>query len=101
MGMLEDDLDAMLSDPLFRVQVVCGGVETWGHEDDAEGATLDPDTGQAVLGRTHTVRIRTGTLPDLALEGSVIVDGRTYRVRDIRKEADRRETLIFLGKRVA
>ncbi len=109
MSILDDDLDAILSDPTFRVAVSHGGYETFGYESDSDSVPSgEPYEDVDAAGRTHSLLIRTGTLPGIAQGEDVEVMGKVngyavttkWKIRRIHHEDDGRLQRLYLGKRV-
>lgn len=103
--MLNDDLDAILADPVVgSVRVCVAGEETRGHFDDTDTVTTGGlEAGESLEVYERMVRVRTGTLTGLARHVAVTLidaDGvaTAYVARDVRRVNDGRETLIVLAE---
>ncbi len=79
------DLDAMVADPLIGVDVTYGTQTVRGTIEDQDVVeSLEP--GMTIVQREQTLLIRTGALRDLEVDKPITVDGRTYAIRERKRE---------------
>lgn len=79
---LNADLDGMFGDELLGVDVLLGLARTRGFLHVGNALKQD-EYGMAVQVRGIAVRIRKGTLANVATDATITVDGTNYIVRDI------------------
>jgi hypothetical protein len=100
MGLLEDDLTAILADAKTKriaVSVVHGTTTVNGILDDGTGVQTD-ESGLAMEIEPLSVLVKTGAITPAAND-AITVDGVAYRVREIRPEPrDGKATRIILVK---
>ena len=76
--------------------VVFGGVKTWGAEKFVD-EVMELEGQLVTVGRSRTVLIATGILPNLDRGATIVVGGTTYVITDHRSENDGLETRLWLG----
>ena len=97
MGILDTDAAAIYNDPLLSVAVRFGVQTTRGFLDVS--TEMYDAGGQPAQVTATTLRIRTGSLTSLAVEGSIIADGTTYVIRSIAKDSgDGKDTVLLLAE---
>ena len=79
------------------VTVVFGGVTTYGHYRDPDVGLLAAVGGFEVIGTDLTVVVSQGMLSGLEIGSTVVVDGTSYAVRDLRRIKDGAELEIDIG----
>lgn len=95
-SLLTSDLDRLLADPFFSVSVTLGAEATRGVFDYADAIQADA-AGLDVLVKQRTVTIRTGTLSAALKAGATLtVDGTSYVVHDLHRQADGLVTDVVL-----
>jgi hypothetical protein len=90
----DSDLDVFLSD--FGVTVSCAGVSTRGVLDAFDERLAGHEQPVEVVARMRVLTIKTGSLPGVAIEASIVVDGTTHAVRDILRVEDGALTHVYL-----
>lgn len=90
---VESDRQVFLKD--FGINVMIGGVTTKALRDEALQLMVEgTSVGDAVLGERDTLLIETGTLPGLAQDAAITVDGEAMKVSSYGKLEDGAFTLI-------
>ena len=95
MSMFDDDLATMYADPLFAGHTASiGASSTMGTL--AQQDVLEPDLSGGFATTSRLVlTIRAGSLAGLARDVDLVLDGTTYRVRDIRHRAPNETDIIL------
>src|SRR5436305_1990782 len=89
-------LSVMLSTDYFGVPVVCGGVTTSGILDTHDVADAALNAAGYFTHKLRVLTIQTGTLPALAKEVAIKVNGTSYKVDDYLVEADGSLTRVWV-----
>lgn len=90
---VESDRQVFLVD--FGVDVTLGGVTTKALRDEALELMVEgTSVGDAVLGERDTLLIETGTLPAIAIDADITVDGEAMKVSSYGKMEDGKFTLV-------
>ena len=88
----DGDEQALLNE--MGVDVSIGAVTAKGICDIADEAELQGDAA-LFIGRTVSVRVKTGTFPALVVNGTATVDGTDYQIIEVRKIGDGKFTRFW------
>lgn len=93
---IASDLKALYADTFLTVPVVFGAQATRGFLDWQDAPQTDA-SGEIVLVSQRTLTLRVGSLTGLANDSTLVVDGTSYTVHDLRRINDGRELQVVLA----
>ena len=89
-------IERMLKGTPGSLQVVNGSASTWGVRDHSD-TVIDADSGAPVTVDAEVIRVATGKIGTLAVDGTITVSGASRTVGEHRRVDDGLVTLIVLS----